>query len=138
MTPKYLFDSNICMDLLRPHRRNVTLMTVVRDIAPEGLSMSVVTYGEVYDRVSCSRQPVQNLQRWREFLSPFDVIDVTAPIAEIWAELRGSLRRQGLTTPDNDLIIGATALHFDLEVLTLNVRHFQRIDGLRLMPLFER
>lgn len=112
-------------------------MTLVRNIALEGLAISVVTYGEVYEGVVYSRQPVQNLQRWREFLIPFDVIDVTVPIAEIWAELRGSLRRQGRTTPDNDLIIGATALHFDMEVLTLNVRHFERIDGLRLMPLYE-
>lgn len=137
MTAKYLLDSNICIDLLRPNQRNVSLMTLVRNIALEGLAISVVTYGEVYEGVVYSRQPVQNLQRWREFLIPFDVIDVTVPIAEIWAELRGSLRRQGRTTPDNDLIIGATALHFDMEVLTLNVRHFERIDGLRLMPLYE-
>ncbi|MHB8515094.1 MAG: type II toxin-antitoxin system VapC family toxin [Dehalococcoidia bacterium] len=105
----------------------------VRSIASDGAAISVITYGEVYEGILFSRQPVQNLHRWREFIAPFDVIGVTVAIAEVWAEIRGALRQRALTTPDNDLLIAATALHFDLAVLTRNVRHFARVDGLRLV-----
>jgi predicted nucleic acid-binding protein len=135
MTAKHLLDSNICIDLLRPKPRNAWLTETVRRIAPEGLAISVITYSEVYEGVLYSRQRAQNMLRWREFLAGFDIINVTAPIAEIWSDVRGYLRGIGQITPDNDLLIGATALHFDMDVLTLNVRHFKRIPGLPLHPL---
>lgn len=37
---------------------------------------------------------------------------------------------------DFDLLIGATALHYDLTLLSNN-RHFERIGGLRLESLYE-
>jgi predicted nucleic acid-binding protein len=33
---------------------------------------------------------------------------------------------------DLDLLIGATALHHDLTLLTNNRRHFERIEGIRI------
>jgi tRNA(fMet)-specific endonuclease VapC len=49
-----------------------------------------------------------------------------------FAELRAFLRRRGGLISDFDIIIAATALHYDLTVLTFNVRHFQRIPDLRI------
>jgi tRNA(fMet)-specific endonuclease VapC len=133
MTAMYLLDSNICIDLLRPKPRYASLTETVARIAPEGLAISVITYGEVYDGILHSRQPTQNAHRWTEFLRGFDVINVTTPIAELWADMRGSLRARGMTTSDNDLIIGATAMHFNMAVMTFNVKDFSRIEGLRLV-----
>ncbi len=132
MTASYLIDTDVCIDVLRP-RASALLTDQVRSIASDGAAISVITYGEVYEGILFSHQPVQNLHRWREFIAPFDVIGVTVAIAEVWAEIRGALRHRALTTPDNDLLIAATALHFDLAVLTRNVRHFARVDGLRLV-----
>jgi hypothetical protein len=42
------------------------------------------------------------------------------------------LRRRGQLIPDFDLLIGATALHHELTVLTINRRDFERIPGLRI------
>ncbi|MDE3096455.1 MAG: type II toxin-antitoxin system VapC family toxin [Chloroflexota bacterium] len=134
MKASYLIDTDVCIDALRP-RTSASLMDQVRSIASDGAAISVITYGEVYEGILFSRQRAQNLQRWREFIAPLDVIGVTAGIAEVWAEIRGTLRRRALTTPDNDLLIAATALHFDMAVLTRNVRHFARVDGLRVVAL---
>ncbi|HEY7801643.1 MAG TPA: type II toxin-antitoxin system VapC family toxin [Dehalococcoidia bacterium] len=108
-------------------------MTQVQAGAQDGLAISVITYGEVYEGILYSRNRVQNLQRWEDFLAGFDIINVTAPIAEIWADMRGLLRGRGLTTGDNDLLIGATALYFDMAVMTFNVKDFKRIDHLRIV-----
>jgi tRNA(fMet)-specific endonuclease VapC len=135
MTAKHLVDTNICIDVLRTRPRNASLTETLRRIAPDGLAISVITYGEAYEGILYSQQAAHNIQRWQQFLTGFDVINITAPIAEIWADVRGRLRSQGQTTPDNDLMIGATALYFDMDVLTLNFRHFVRIPGLRLYPL---
>jgi predicted nucleic acid-binding protein len=34
-----------------------------------------------------------------------------------------------------DLIIGATALHLGFDIVTLNVRHFEAIPGLKIVAL---
>ena len=51
---------------------------------------------------------------------------------ERFAEIRALLRRRGEIISDFDIIIGATALHYDLTVLTFNLRHLQRIPELRV------
>ena len=42
------------------------------------------------------------------------------------------LRPQGISVDNMDLLIGATALVYDLTVVTHNTAHFQHIPGLRL------
>lgn len=100
---------------------------------PEGLAISVITYGEVTEGVLFSNQRAVNQQRWRDFLSGFDVIDVTLEIAAIWADIRGNLRAARNIVPDNDLIIASTALRFGMDMVTRNTRHFGRVTGLNVI-----
>ena len=69
---------------------------------------------------------------FRQFLSSYHLLNLSIPIMERFAELRAFLRRRGLLIPDFDLLIGATALHHELTLLTFNRGHFQRIPDLRL------
>jgi hypothetical protein len=50
----------------------------------------------------------------------------------IFGRERGRLRAAGLTIGDFDLLIAATALQYDLTLLTNNRRHFERVEGLRI------
>jgi tRNA(fMet)-specific endonuclease VapC len=58
---------------------------------------------------------------------PFD-LDAARVHARIWARLL----RRGEVIGAHDLIIAATALSRDLEVLTHNTREFSRVEGLAL------
>jgi predicted nucleic acid-binding protein len=111
------------------------LTDVVESIARDGGAISVVAYGELLEGVlfSTRGQPALNRQRLVQFLEPFDMLAVTEDIAEIWASVRGTLRARGLTTHDNDLMIAATALRFDMTVVTFNRKHFERVEGLSLL-----
>ena len=51
---------------------------------------------------------------------------------KIFGRERGRLRADGMLIGDSDLWIAATALQYNLTLLTNNRRHFERIDGLRL------
>jgi tRNA(fMet)-specific endonuclease VapC len=128
---KYLLDSDVCIGAMG--KRAESLMPMIEEIRADGLAISVINYGEVTEGVLFSRQRALNLQRWHDFLEPLDIIGITLRTAEIWAELRGSLRAAGMTTPDNDLLIASTALQFDLTIVTLNKRHFGRVDGLSML-----
>jgi tRNA(fMet)-specific endonuclease VapC len=51
---------------------------------------------------------------------------MTEPIAVRFAEIRALLTRRGELISDFDLLIGATALHYEHPVLTCNLKHFSR------------
>lgn len=61
---------------------------------------------------------------------PFDL-----STARVFGMIRAELERSGNILPDADLQIAATALYHNLELVTGNLRHFQRIPGLRLNPV---
>lgn len=71
---------------------------------------------------------------FRGFLRGVRVLAVNQRVARQFAHVRGTLRQQGQLLPAPDLLIGATALAYDLTLVTRNLRHFQRIPGLRLHP----
>lgn len=61
---------------------------------------------------------------------PFD-LEIARRHAQLWAELETSGSRIG----PHDLQIAATALVLGWPVATLNVREFERVPGLTLVPL---
>jgi tRNA(fMet)-specific endonuclease VapC len=62
------------------------------------------------------------------------VLPVSRLVARRFARIRGTLRAQGALIPAPDLLIAATALTYDLTLVTRNRRHFDRITGLTLLP----
>lgn len=106
---------------------------MVRDIARDGLAISVITYGEVMEGALYSRNPAADVHTWKTFAGAVDVLEVTPEIAEVWAEVRGLLRASGQIVGDNDLIIAATALRFGMTVVTRNIKHFGRVPQLEVL-----
>jgi tRNA(fMet)-specific endonuclease VapC len=97
-----------------------------------GLAVSIIAVAEVYEGAFGVSHSAAMLAAYREFLSAYAILPLTDAIVERFARLRAELRRQGRLIPDMDLLIAATALEEDLTLVTRNVRHFERIAGLRL------
>jgi tRNA(fMet)-specific endonuclease VapC len=53
-------------------------------------------------------------------------------VARVYGQIHAGLAAAGQTLADADLQIAATAIHHGLEMVTGNLRHFERIPGLRL------
>lgn len=60
---------------------------------------------------------------------------VTAHVALRAGQIDGEHAAQGLRVALSDLLIGVTALELAYRVATANVRHFQMIPGLGIVPL---
>jgi predicted nucleic acid-binding protein len=125
----YLLDSDRVGDFLKGRDDAGDLF---RAIQPMGLSISVITYGEIYDGVMHGRDPQGAVASFRQFVQGVRVLDVTAASAEVFGAIRGDLRQRGQRIPDSDLLIAATALHHRLTLVTRNLRHFTRIPGLSI------
>jgi len=125
----YLLDSDWIIQALA--NRQPALHTLER-LAGSRIYVSYITVGEIYERAFDSVNPEAHLLSFRQFLSTYRVLTLSDPIMERFAEVRSLLRRRGQLIPDFDLLIGATALHHELTVLTFNHRDFQRIPDLRI------
>ena len=125
----YLVDSDWVIDWLAGREQAIQLLST---IAASGIAISLVTYGEVYEGIYYGRDPITVERAFQRFLHGTDVLPLNRTIMRRFALIRGQLRRQGRIIGDPDILIGATALHYDLRLVTRNVSHFERIPGLRL------
>lgn len=67
-------------------------------------------------------------------ISGVGVLDFTVAIARVHAVIHADLSKKGIMIGAHDLIIAATARHYDHSLLTENVDEFSRVPGLRVMP----
>jgi tRNA(fMet)-specific endonuclease VapC len=125
----YLLDSDWLIHALAGKRRAVSPL---ERLSSQYIGISVITLAEVYQQAFESTNPDAYLTSFRNFITPFRIIPVTEPIAERFAEIRALLTRRGELISDFDMLIAATALHYNLTVLTFNYRHFSRIPDLTL------
>jgi tRNA(fMet)-specific endonuclease VapC len=77
--------------------------------------------------------PVIERARIDEALLGIDVIELTGDDAEVTGRIGGLLRRNGRPIGDIDTLIAGQALARGWTVVTGNVRHFGRIEGLVLI-----
>ena len=59
----------------------------------------------------------------------------TREMAQLAAKIDAEGKQTGRVIPFPDLLIGVTALHFGYTLGTKNLRHFQMIPGLEVLPL---
>lgn len=125
----YLIDTDVVIRFLKGHQQEVTLLNA---LSSQGIAISIITYGEIYEGIFYGKNPKQNEQVFHQFLQDAVVLPLTKLSMRRFATIRGQLRQAGNLIPDNDLLIGASALQYSLTLVTHNIRHFQRIPGLIL------
>jgi len=69
----------------------------------------------------------------KELLTDLTIYPYTKETALLAGKIDGEQQSRGVVIPFGDLLIGATALSLGFNVLTVNVRDFQRIPGLTVM-----
>ena len=128
----YLFDTDAISELLRP-RPLAPYVRWLSTVPREDQFTSAVTVGELFKGAYRSRQVERHLTNIEERILPaVTTLPYDVATARVFGRVRAELERAGTILPDADLQIAAIAIHHDLELVTGNVRHFERIAGLRL------
>ena len=128
--PAFLLDTNFCIHFIRGKAwaRLALSKVQVPDVA-----VSAVTVGELFEGAHRSEQTATVIKKAEAFLAPIEVIPFGREEAKVWGLVEASLRKQGKPIEAEDSIIAATAITNDLTLVTGNTKHFDRIDGLRLI-----
>jgi tRNA(fMet)-specific endonuclease VapC len=126
----YLVDTDWIIDVLHG---SADAEETLLDLAPEGLAVSLITYGELYEGAHYARDSRPALAGLRTFLDGKELLPLTVEVMERFAILRGQLSRQvRQQVGDMDPLIAATALSHDLTLLTRNLRVFRLVPDLIL------
>jgi predicted nucleic acid-binding protein len=128
----FLLDTNVPSEMTRP-RPQSGVSRWLDDADDDQLYFSVVSLGEILKGITVLPEGKRrsNLQQWLdETLRPWfqgRILPVDEPIAERWGVLAGQRQLSGRPLKVADGLIAATALEYDLAIVTRNVRDF---DGL--------
>lgn len=120
-------DTNILIEIFKG---NPGIIKIVQGLDPTSLALSSITEMELYYGALSKLE----LQRIKKNLRHFDIYHLTTSIsttATILIEKHS--KSHNLQIPD--ALIAATAMENGAELLTLNIKDFQYIDGLRLYKL---
>ncbi|MBI4288715.1 MAG: type II toxin-antitoxin system VapC family toxin [Chloroflexi bacterium] len=129
----YLLDTDILSNLFR-RTPSTTLIARLASVPSERQFTSSITLGElVYGCLRLGAGGRALLERLENMLlAHLPVLPFDAPAARSYGEMRAELEVHGTPIGDADMRIAAIALARGLTVVTGNVRHFQRIPGLRV------
>ena len=129
---RYLVDSDWAIDYM--HQRE-PIASRLGELVHSGLGLSIVSLAELYEGEFSSMNPEREARLLREFLHGVEVIPLDDVTCRIFARERSRLRASGTLIGDMDTLIGATALRYDLTLLTNNRRHFERLEGLNIISV---
>jgi len=131
-----LLDTSACIDYLNG---NMDLKKVVED-QDELLHISSITVYEMnigFERTKrkISDQRYKQLYKpWVEFISGMEIFSLGFKEAETAAKIYDLLESQGQRIDDNDVLIAGIMLSNGIKkIITNNIGHFKRIEGLELI-----
>lgn len=127
----YLLDTNVLSELIRK-RPEPVLVDRLQAVEVGELATSAVCVTEL--RYGAARRP-DGEGLWQriatEVLSRVEVLPLAFAEAVRGGRLLADLAARGEPIGIEDVLIAATALEHDLTVVTRNLRHFTRIEGLK-------
>ena len=111
---------------------------IVNRTGDQEAALSAIGLTELIHGIYRARTPEMRLRRetfLNELLADLTVHPYTKETAMLAGKLDGEQQSRGVVIPFGDLLIGATALSLGYQMLTGNLRDFQRIPGLSVVQL---
>ena len=122
----YLLDTNVISETIR-RRQDKLVIGWLEQIPAEALFLSVLTLGEIRKGIErlTDKKRREKLRLWLEHELPawFEgrVLPIDLAVADRWGRL---LAETGRPVPTIDSLLAATALHYELRLVTRNARDF--------------
>jgi tRNA(fMet)-specific endonuclease VapC len=133
MKSTFLVDTDLIIDHLN---RKESARNKLRELKPSGIAVSMISVAELFEGVYYSKDPILSQNILEAFLHQFEIVGIDEDTCKTFGQERGRLRRQGMMIDNFDLIIASTCLRFNLTLLTNNRKHFEHVNGLKIMSLF--
>ncbi len=129
MQNRYLLDTCILIDLIR---KDANVAKRIIKIGFDNCAISIITYYELFFGAYKAPDKYRDneILKVRKIVSQFDVIQL--PINEDFANYKVGLVSKGEYIGDFDTMIAMTAISNGMVLVTENIKHFNRIDKLKI------
>lgn len=131
---QYLLDTNICVFFLRGR---LNLDDLIKQRGRENCFISEITVFELRYGAENSNNPVKSHKAVDAFIGGLSIVPIFGSIKR-YAKEKVRLRKIGKPINDEfDLLISVTAVENKLILVTDNIKHFNRIDGIKMENWFK-
>ncbi|MDR2922063.1 MAG: PIN domain-containing protein [Treponema sp.] len=128
---QYALDTNIVTYYLKGNKAIIDRVTRETDNKNVILIPPLVFY-EI-KRWLLSVNSVKKLALFETMCSLSGISSINKEILEIASAIYSDLQKKGITVGDNDILIAAYCIHYDLTLVTNNEKHFKYISNLRIV-----
>ncbi len=125
-----MLDTNICIYILRD--RPIELVQKLNSAGD--ISISSIVYAELLFGIELSPRKSQKtrLEQLKKFVQHLIIAPWDENAAIHYSQIRAKLKKAGTLIGNMDLLIGSHARSLELELVTNNIKEFERIPGLRI------
>ena len=121
----FLVDTNIVIEVFKGNKEIADYLYKLPEIF-----ISSIVLGELYIGINRVANRAKHLKRLNDFLKLTTILNVDGETAAIYGAIIADLYKLGKPIPTNDVWIAATAIQYNLTLLTAD-RHFEEIDNLK-------
>jgi len=126
----YLLDTDTVIYILKGHP---TVEQNLQRHPNDPVKLCAITLMELYYGAYKSQRATSNLAKIRTLENSLEILPVGQEIVEIFGMEKTRLERRGTPLEDFDLVLGCCALAHNLTLVTNNVKHFKKIEGLKVV-----
>jgi len=127
-------DTSFVIDLLREQLRGEgPAARFLGDHLDDQLQMSVFVECELFTGVERSERPEEERRKVEAICSAVATVYPGPTFATLYGRSLATLQRSGQAIATMDLLVATTAMMAAAPLVTGNVGHFERVDGLRIL-----
>jgi len=123
---KYLIDTNIAIYYMKG---KFNLIEKFDEVSTDNCFISEITLAELKFGVENSEKQKKNRKALADFLTGVKVLPIFHSL-DLYAKEKARLRKAGTPIDDFDILIGVTSVTHGLTMVTNNIDHFERINGI--------
>lgn len=123
-------DTNIITAFLKNDSGVVTKVSEYLDVF-DNLSINIISYYEILRGLIDLGNRIK-LRKFEEFMQENELLPLRKETIQTAAEIYAYLKKRGNLIEDADILIASIALVENLVLVTDNIRHFERVEGLQI------
>ncbi len=123
-----IFDTDTCIEILRGNKKVIEK----RREYTGSIGISFMSVAELYYGAEKSGSIIENKVLIEKFLLTLEIIDSNLDIMKKFGQLKRNLEIKGYPTADADLFIAAVTLYSGEKLITGNIKHFIKIEELKV------
>lgn len=126
----YLLDTDISSYVIK--QRSPSVLAKFESVHADNLSVSIITVAELRYGVERSSSARINISHVEAYCAKLLIWPWDFDAAVHYARIRFQLEKQGTPLAHMDLMIAAHALALNAVLVTNNIKHFDRVPGLKV------